>query len=284
MPSIAARTATRERPRADGSETVGAQMYYLADMAVKPVTYNPPEGTGMPTREGNYGYFPVRVRNARPFAAELSLDREAFILTRHDTKVRNFFDTDEIRRVYYPEVEAFIRKTTGAEKVVVFDHTIRVADRAVERGLRAPVRSVHNDYTERSGPQRVRDLLAPDEAEARLKRRFAEFNLWRPISGPVESWPLALVDASSIAPQDLAACDLVYEKRTGEIYIGVYNPSHRWLYFPAMERHEAVIIKCYDSALDGRARFSLHSSFDDPTSPPDAAPRESIEIRVFAFF
>ena len=118
----------------------------------------------------------------------------------------------------------------------------------------------------------------------RLERRFAEYNVWRPIVGPVRMMPLALVDAASIAPSDLVTADLVYRDRTGEIYHGLYNPDHRWFYFPDMNPDEAVLIKCYDSLTDGRARFSLHSAFDDPTTPDDAPPRESIEVRSFAFF
>jgi hypothetical protein len=269
-------------------EPVGAGLdvtvNYLADLKVKPVTYNPPHGTGVTRRVGNYAAFPVRVHDARPLAGVLSLDRQAFVLTRHDTAVRDFYDDGEIRLVYHPEVEQLVKRATGATRVVVFDHTIRVADRAVERGLRPPVQSVHNDYTEKSGPQRVRELLGDAEAAPVLTRRFAEYNVWRPIVGPVQMAPLALVDAQTIAPQDLAVCDLVYEGRTGEIYQGVHNPAHRWYYFPQMERHEAILIKCYDSAKDGRARFSLHSAIDDPTAPPNAPPRESIEIRAFAFF
>jgi hypothetical protein len=280
--AMANETLTAARPQT-GAGWVEASMNYLADLSVKPRTYNPPQGTGRPRREGNYANFTVRVHDARPQAHELTLDHQAFALTRHDTEVRDFFDEAEIKAIYHPEMEALVKHETGAEKVVVFDHTIRVANAPVERGFRAPVQAVHNDYTEKSGPQRVRELLPPDEAEARLRHRFAEYNVWRPISGPVQMWPLALVDAQSIAAGDLAACDLVYADRTGEIYQGVYNPAHRWCYFPHMERHEAVLIKCYDSARD-RARFSLHSAFADPTSPADAAPRQSIEIRAFAFF
>lgn len=263
---------------------VEATVTYLADTSIKPVTYNPPPGTGVPQRVGNYRGFPVIIRDGRAIADDLSLDREAFILTNHDTAVRDFYDEDEVRRVYYPEMERLVAARTGARRVVVFDHTIRVADRAVERGLRTPVQLVHNDYTETSGPQRVRDLLPAGEAEALLQRRFAEYNVWRPIAGPVEMQPLGLVDASSIAPEDLITADLVYADRTGEIYHGRYNPEHRWYYFPRMERHEAVLIKCYDSEKDGRARFSLHSAFEDPTTPQHARPRESIEIRTLAFF
>ena len=268
-----------------GLAFIDAPVNYLADLSVKPVTYNPPPGTGVPQRNGNYRFFKVRVHNARSYANELSLDRQAFILTPHDTRVRDFYDEAELKAVYFAEVEALIKRETGASKVVVFDHTVRTGARAVERGLRTPVQSVHNDYTEKSGPQRVRDLLPMDEAEVRLKKRFAEYNVWRNIAhDPIETMPLGFVDAESIAPRDLAVCDLVYADRTGEIYQGVYNADHQWHYFPAMTRDEAILIKCYDSEKDGRARFSLHSAFDDPTSPPNAKPRESIEVRAFAFW
>jgi len=264
---------------------VQAAVNYLADLSVKPVTYNPPVGTGVPRRDGNYRDFKVEVQDGRARAAEFSLDRQAFKLVNHDTKVRDFYDEDEVKTAYYAEVEALVKRETGASKVVIFDHTVRTADRAVERGLRTPVRSVHNDYTEKSGPQRVRDLLPADEAEVRLKKRYAEYNVWRNIAAdPVEMAPLGFVDSESIAPRDLAVCDLVYSDRTGEIYQGVYNPDHRWYYFPKMRRNEAALIKCFDSLKDGRARFSLHSAFEDPTSPANPKPRQSIEVRAFAFF
>jgi hypothetical protein len=263
---------------------VEASMNYLADLSIKPVTHNPTQGTGVPRRIGNYRNFPVRIYDARTKAHAFSLDRAGFALTHHDTAVADFYDEAEVRRVYYPEMEALVKRETGAAKVVVFDLTIRHAERAVERGLRAPVQNVHNDYTEKSGPQRVRELLGDEEAATRIKHRFAEYNVWRPIAGPVQMWPLALVDAQTIAPQDLAVCGLIYQDRIGEIYFGVYNPDHAWHYVPAMTRDEAILIKCYDSAKDGRARFSLHSAFADPTSPADAPPRESIEIRTLAFF
>jgi hypothetical protein len=282
MPAHSA-AARADRVLEPAAGSVDAPLTFLADASVKPATYNPPPGTGVPRREGNYGRFVTRIHDARPIAPRLSLDREGFILLRHETRMRDFYDKTEVERVYYPEVEALVRSQTGAEKVVVFDHTIRAADRAVERGLRAPVQMVHNDYTEKSGPQRVRDLLGA-EAESRLRRRYVEINVWRPIRGPVQMAPLALADASSIAPEDLVTCDLIYADRTGEIYYGVHNPAQRWHYFPAMEREEAVLIKCFDSKTDGRARFSLHTAFDDPTSPANAPPRESIEARAFAFF
>jgi hypothetical protein len=117
-----------------------------------------------------------------------------------------------------------------------------------------------------------------------LKGRHAVINVWRPIRRPVEEAPLALCDAQSIAPEDLVATDLVYRDRLGEVYSLTYNPRRRWYYYPAMAPDEALLIKTYDSLEDGRARFTAHTAFDDPSTPPDAPPRESIEVRAQVFY
>ena len=152
------------------------------------------------------------------------------------------------------------------------------------RNLREPVKFAHNDYTFKSAPQRVRDLLPGAEAKALLEHRYAVINVWRPIRGPVEESPLAVCDARSMELRDFVASDLRYRDRTGEVYSVAYNPKHRWFYFPRMQREEALLLKCFDSADDGRARFTAHTAFEDPTSRPGAVPRESIEVRTLVFF
>ncbi len=62
-----------------------------------------------------------------------------------------------------------------------------------------------------------------------------------------------------------------------------FNPDHRWFYFPEMTADQALLLKCYDSVTDGRARFAPHTAFVDPTTPKDALPRESIELRTLVF-
>jgi hypothetical protein len=264
-------------------DAIVGTVVYLEDADQEPVGYNPPVEYGKPSRVGRFASFAVRIENARGRAGELSLDREGFVLTRHATAVRNFYDEKEVRAVYYPEVERLVKQATGAAKVVIFDHTLRVSSGENRAGTRGPVQSVHNDYTENSGPRRARDFLTAEEAETRLRRRFVEINVWQPIRGPVRRDHLGLIDASTIAPADLVAAKLVYADRVGEIYYGAYNPAHRWKYFPEMTVEEAILIKCYDSARDGRARFSLHAAFADPAAPADAPARESIETRTFAF-
>jgi hypothetical protein len=227
----------------------------------------------------------VVMHNGRLQAADFQLDRDGFRFARHDTKVADFFDDGDVRRVYYPEMEALVKAESGATRVVVFDHTLRTADEEMrmQRKIREVVPRVHNDYTEWSGPQRVRDIMG-DEAEALLRRRFAIIQVWRPIRHPVESFPLAICDARSVAFEDFIISERRYPNRVGQTYATVYNPAHKWFWFPRMRREEAIVFKVYDSLKDGRARWTAHTAFDDPTSPPHARPRESIEIRTLAFF
>ncbi len=228
---------------------------------------------------------PVAMHNGRPHVKEFALERDGFRFVRHDTKMRDFFDEAEVRSTYYREMEELIKAESGAKRVVVFDHTLRTADDELreKQKIREVVRRVHNDYTEWSGPQRVRDVL-PDEAEELLERRFAIIQVWRPIRHPVESTPLAIADARTVAFDDFVISERRYPNRIGQTYAITYNPAHQWYWFPRMRRDEALVFKVYDSAKDGRARWTAHTAFDDPTSPANARPRESIEIRTLAFF
>lgn len=272
--------------RYDDLPHIDAQLNYLAPMTERPrnYTFDPPPG--VPRSNATHEAHTVPIYDARPVAAEISLDREGFALLRQKSEVRDFWDEDQIRRVYYPEAERVIAETTGASKVFIFDHTLRrrVAG-AIDwsRGApRQPATRVHVDHTAKSGPQRVRDFFG-DETDELLQGRVQVINLWRPIRGPLRDSPLAMCDVQSVASDDLVASDLVYQHRVGETYGVRFNPSHRWLYVPEMQPHEALLLKCYDSATDGRARFLPHTAFEDPTAPEDAPPRESIELRTLVF-
>jgi hypothetical protein len=258
-----------------GTSAVEATLLYLVERPTSPRS----DTTGWPGRSA-----PQRVTIADARALEeLSVDREGFQLVRHDSAMKKFYDPEEVRRVYYPELIEMVRATTGAAKVVIFAHDVRSSDQSKQDGdrVREPVSSVHNDYTPVSAPQMVRENLPHDEAEARLRKRFVEINIWKPIRGPVLNRPLAVCDARSIAPDDLVPTDR-YLKH--EVFMMTFNPAHRWFYFPRMLAGETLLIKGFDSMHDGRARFTAHASFVDPTTPAGAPPRESIEARALLFF
>jgi len=271
----------------DALKGVRASLNYLVRTEKKPYnyTYEPPPG--VPARFGEVNTVgDILIRDARPIASLLSLDEQGFVLRRHESRVYDFYNEAELSRVYYPEIEELLKRETGGEKVVIFDHTIRSIPRfkAGLPGMREPVRRVHNDYTDSSGRRRVTDHLEPAEAEERLKRRFIEVNVWRPIKGPLEDTPLALLDARTVEPQDLISSDLIYKDKVGETYAVSHNSEHRWFYFPRMQRDEVVLIKGYDSDVNSHARFTPHTGFDDPSTPSTPVARESIEVRALVFF
>ena len=264
---------------------VEAELNYLAPTAERPSYYAYEVPPGVPTSNMIPEPHRLAIRDVRPALASFTLDAHGFAVVQRTSAVRDFADKDEIRRVYYPESEALVKEITGADRVFIFDHTLRRHIPGAEyrrAGVRQPSRRVHVDHTEKSGPERVRAWL-PEEADELLRGRLQIINLWRPIHHPVYDAPLAVADANSVAPHDLVPADLVYKHRTGETYSVRYNPAHRWFYLSNMTPDEGLLLKCYDSKTDGRARFAPHTAFADPAAPAGAPPRESIELRTLVF-
>jgi hypothetical protein len=256
-----------------------ARLHYLKRGPERPVFYRIEPPPGVPQWNGIDDEREVRIEDARGRESEFTLDRNGFALVKAPTAGADFYDPEELKRVYYPEVERLLREQLGASRVFVFDHNVRNAGRA---GVAIPSRQVHNDHTVNSAPRRVRNHLGA-EADELLKHRFGVVNVWRPIRGPVLDSPLALCDARTFSDDDLIASDLVYAHVRGETSRVEYKPSHRWYYFSEMQADEALLIRIHDSANDGRARLSFHTSFENPLAP-GAPPRESIEVRTLVFF
>lgn len=274
----------------NAAETVEGSMNFAVDTGEKPATY-PTEldpATGGARSTGEFEQRLVSIHNGRQMKDTLDLDKQGFMLADHQSAMGNFYDDETVENVYYPECIDIVKKFTGVDKVAIFDHTLRLEDtgkRNTGSTLRAPVRNVHNDYTDWSGPKRLRDILPAAEAEERLQKRFVMINVWRPLMEPVQSWPLVLCDASSMTDDDWIAADHIYPDRRGETYRTAYGDHQDWYYFPEMTMSEVALIKCFDSERDGRARFSAHGAAElTAPAPSGAKPRESIEVRTIGFF
>jgi len=261
------------------AKSLTATLHYLKRGPEKPVRYVNDPPPGVPQWNGIDDPHEIRIEDGRGREQEFTLDRNGFALVKAPSQVSDFYSDEEIKRTYYPEVEQLLRDKIGASRVVIFDHTVRNAAR---QGAREPSRRVHNDHTIDSAPRRVRDHLG-DAAGELLKHRFGVVNVWRPIRGPVLDSPLALCDARTFTDADLIASDLVYLHVRGETSSVEYKPGHRWYYFSEMQPDEVALIRVHDSADDGRARLSFHTSFDNPLAT-GAPPRESIEVRTLVFF
>ena len=265
-----------------------ANLKFLANLD-EPLVYIPSKGGGDATDHvGNFTMQEVSIHDGRHDKSSSSLDVEGFQLVSQKTGVDDFYDDAQIESTFHAEVKTLLTKVTDARRIEIFDDTRRSAslDRQREKQIREPAEIVHNDYTARSGLKRLHDHFADKTKEINelSKRRFAIVNVWRSIAGPILDHPLVLCDATTVPPEDLVSVERRAKERTGELQVALHNPDHRWYYFPEMQMNEALMFKTFDSATDGRARFTIHSSFADLNAPANVAPRESIETRCLVFF
>ena len=236
----------------------------------------------------------IPIYDCRAVAHDIDIESTGFVLRDMTPPAFDYRDPVEVKAIYYPAIAALIKETVGALAVFVFDHNIRSVEGAAagERGVRAPVADAHDDYTETSGPKRVRDILA---AEGRLDlahQRAALINAWRPLRGPVKDWPLAVCDPRTVAPSEFipaaidhyADTDLTKPNHSGEIYSMHYSPRHRWFYVADQQPDEVLVFKCYDSSVTSGSRFTPHGGFQNPTPPAEYLPRISIEARAVVVY
>src|SRR5215210_5407120 len=237
---------TAEKPSTD---TLRASFNYVVPTgkpAIRYIDWPEMEHNAVPPQ---YELHEMAVRNGRPLRDTFKFDVHGFVFVDHHTSVHNFADEAERTRVYDPEVQALIKKHSGASHVVVFDHTIRITDDDSQRvsGARPTVKGVHNDYTEDSAPRRLREIVGDEEAEKRLKKRYAIIQVWRAIRGPVFVDPLGICDGRSIPREGFIRVERRYQYRTGEVYHIAHHPSHKWYWCPRMTRDEALVFKVFDS-------------------------------------
>ncbi|MEM7467144.1 MAG: CmcJ/NvfI family oxidoreductase [Pseudomonadota bacterium] len=236
----------------------------------------------------------VNVYDCRPMAQELTLDVAGFELLNAPTQFDDYYDAAAVKDQYYGETAELLKQSLGAEAVFVFDHNVRNKPRAKlhQAGVSLPTDGAHNDYTLDSGPRRIREVLEAQNADDLIEKRAAIVNVWRPIRGPVQDHPLAICDARTTGIEDFIDTQIEHYSDSnfeqpnlaGQIYSFQHNARHRWFYASDMQDDEVLFLKCFDTATDGRACFTGHTGFINPTCPEEFIPRESIEARTVVVF
>ena len=283
-----------EDPRTLNLDSVVARIAYLA-AGHDHVGYRVwPPSSGRTPEAPPKEYHDVHIHDCRPIASSIDMDQTGFMVRRRPSAVRDFYDEDLVRKSYLPEVERVLQEETGALAVFAFDHNVRSAKGAAEGrpGVRMPVDMAHNDYTEASGPRRVREILEARGRSDLAGHDVALVNVWRPIRGPVQDIPLTICEAPSTSPADFVDTDIEHygeedlsrPRHVGQILSARYNPAHRWFYLSNMQADEILVFKCWASATDGRARYTAHTGFKNPAAPLGALPRESIEARTVVVY
>jgi hypothetical protein len=235
---------------------------------------------GVPQRNWGDGWEEVRMDDLRGQEHKFNLEHNAFD-THQNVKSdeTEFKDDERIRNVYYPEVEKLLLDNIlGANRIILFDHTIRRPT-----GNRNPVQRVHVDQTPMSAAERVR-LHAPEDAEQLLQGRYRIVNVWRPLNGPVMGFSLAVADSQSVQDEDLVPIEHRYPHRNGQTAAVRHNPGQKWYYWSGMKNEDRLLLKCFDSdETVGQYGRVPHTAFVDPRTPEGAVGRESIEVRALIF-
>ena len=262
-------------------------------------------------------FFPQVLRDARrigeyypglsPSSAEC-MDKLGLSLAHLESKCTNIYDSAEVERVYYPEIEKLLLDFfPDATDALVYNHDVfdkdYAGDRTEDQDAKNPgvnanyAMLVHNDLNDNSGRVRCRELLTnnlrnfgrlqnytEEEADAKMSRRFMSINLAKPIE-TIEQFPFVLCAWPSFADQPYINNYRIYDDRVGETTRFTYRADHEWYWFPQQKATEVSMLKCYDSVTDGSvSRWSFHTACVDPTAPAAARCRKNVVVRSFVFF
>jgi len=251
----------------------------------KPFNYVEEPPAGEPKTNLGETTLKATIHDIRGRESEYNLDKDAFQVIHNvpESAEKDFTDDESIKANYYPEVEKLLLDNIpGANKIFIFDHTIRRAT-----GARGPVNRVHIDQTAKASEMRVHHHL-PEEAEKLLQGRYRIINVWRPLNGPIYASPLAFASSATVDDKDVVPVEHRYPTRTGYTAAVQYNPSQKWHYLSGMRNDERLFLECFDSeALKEGSSVQggrvPHTAFTDPRTPEGAPKRESIEVRTLVF-
>lgn len=282
----------RYTPRTRLLPSLVAELGYLKHSDGKPITYMYEPAAGIKRQNCEFELVSMPIMDARHLAPQPKIDVAGFELWEAPTEVVDFRNDKEVSSKYYSEASALVKASTGASTVIVFDHQVRQREagrpllsfgRAGDGSKPGAVGRVHVDYSEETGQKRL-NLVLQDQRLAESIERFAIVNVWRSIKGPILDTPLAVCDARSLGAGDLVAGEIRYQSRNGELYLVRHSNRHRWYYYSAMHRNEALVFKQYDSLINSVSRFTPHAAFDHPEATEATPLRESIEVRCLAIF
>ena len=263
-----------------GSEprSVTANINYLAQDCANPQVNN---------GDFSKNIFPLEGRESRIFDADSfetppSLDVEGFCRVSQPYDVSDLAESPEAGVAYRASLAVLIKELTGADEVNVMPfsmlrrQTASTIKKDIESGV--PANFVHADTTERGAPQAEGFFYPPPSR--RGVRRTAQINLWKLLSASPTPCPLAVCDPRSMRPDDVVAGPAYFPSVDGTIDTAFFHPNEhfRWVYFSGLTNQELLVFKQYDSDKRYPERVP-HTAFIDPSCPPDAEPRVSLESR-----
>ncbi|KAH7380833.1 hypothetical protein BKA64DRAFT_697825 [Cadophora sp. MPI-SDFR-AT-0126] len=278
----------------DDDSAVQASLYFLARDELfkteKPYSLRYPPDGNFPQSNIRRDKFSVTINDIRKGESP-TLDRNGFQVMHMQSAMcyDDFADEEMIKNVYLPELQNALLKELNGRHVHVMDFAVRrrhsqfPISTGKEFETLQPAALAHVDFTVREG-ERLIEVMYGEQAIELLRGHWQIINIWRPLRGPLNDWPLALCDAQSVDYRnDIMAGDLVYENFATENLQVMHNVDQKWFYLPDQTTTEVLIFKSADSEHSD-APASPHAAFYNPKVTPDELPRESIDCRAFVFY
>jgi hypothetical protein len=238
----------------------------------------------------------VPIHDGRPFQDRFTLEEDGFVLIHHVSAVQDFRNRQELDSVYLAEIVGEVQRITGADKVVPIGYVLRRSEKPGEAKAQPPGNDVHVDMSVTDARRRFDAAYQENFPDGPGYRRALITSFWRTFSPAPQDWPLAVAEYSSVGDAEGIDTQMIWvDELPEDPFMDIedldlrpagsafyYNPVHRWWYFPAMNRDEALFFKLNDTDRSGAWRV-IHSAFED-TSVSARQMRESVEVRTIAFW
>ncbi|KAK4443223.1 hypothetical protein QBC34DRAFT_337255 [Podospora aff. communis PSN243] len=237
---------------------------------------------------------PVQIRDIRERDSPPSLDDHGFAVRTFQSSVayEDMTRPGVVESAYSAEMETLLRiEDESITRVFFFDWRLRSTDSDANHErlnlndvtkFIGPAIAVHVDQSPAGALHRIL-LQLPDDATELLQGRVRIINLWKPLLYPVEDYPLAVCDGSTIAEDDLAATDNVRQNYQGESLQVHFNEGQNWYYLSEHRPDEVLLLKMFDSSPTVRSKCCPHGAFKMPDLADTVRPRRSVEVRALVF-
>lgn len=205
---------------------------------------------------------------------DTSLTLEDALARPQDVELQYQAELEQIVHKHFPEYT----RLEALDFVVRKRHPDYPTEKATVVKHEQPAAVAHTDYTRGGAVQQLKGSF-PGQEEHFLDKEYDMINIWKPLVGPNDDWPLALCDYSTIQPSDIVHADVLHVDRVTENQLLYPNEQQRWYYVENQRPNDLILFRNVDST--GKRAVGFHAAVQNPSSTGPA--RTSVEVRFVAF-
>lgn len=190
----------------------------------------------------------IKIKDMRGLEMQLTLERDGIEVLRLQSQLKydDFYVAEKLP-IYFKELETLLKTRLCARKVLVFRHGIRKRhpDFPISTGKRydydQPTSVAHVDTTPEEMLEEVGRQMGGG-SERYIGSNVQWINIWKPLKGPLNDWPLTLCSTASVKEStDFEAADLLYPNLVTENYQVYHKSGYRWYYLSDHDPNELIV-------------------------------------------